>query len=89
MEAAFHSVWQKPDGTLVDVAPKRSSTARVYFLPDPRRSYKGRSLDNIRRPLRRDPPLLVYLETFEAMFELMNRGIRAHQTGESASLVMS
>jgi hypothetical protein len=82
VEAEFHAVWQKPDGALVDVAPKPSATARVLFLPDPKRRYEGRGVDNVRWPLRQDPVVIAYLTTFESMFELMNRGNRAGQHGE-------
>ena len=32
--ADFHSVWEKPDGTIVDVTPPKFGT-RVLFVPDP------------------------------------------------------
>lgn len=81
VEAEFHCVWRMPDGRLVDMAPKQSPTQRVLFLPDPTRIYEGRQVNNVRRPLRHDPVLLAYLSTFDAQFELLNRGDRAHQHG--------
>jgi hypothetical protein len=32
--ADFHSVWKKPDGTIVDVTPPKFGT-KVLFVPDP------------------------------------------------------
>ena len=82
VEAEFHAVWRKSDGMLVDVSPRPSPTARALFLPDPTRQYEGRSVDNVRVPIRQDPTLLEYLATFAAKFEIMNRGARADQRGE-------
>ena len=82
VEAEFHSIWRKPDGSLLDISPKKSATARVFFLPDPMRAYEGRQVNNIRIPVVGDPRLKAYLNTYSAEFELLNRGDRAGQHGE-------
>jgi hypothetical protein len=79
VEAEFHSVWEKPNGGLVDITPKQRETQQVFFLNDPYLKYEGRQLDNVRKPIKKAPLLFEYLKTFEAEFELMNRG------GESQS----
>ncbi len=79
VEAEFHSVWQQSSGELLDVTPKNHPIARVFFLPDPARKYEEKQVNNIRKALRLDPLLLAYLETFDAEFELLNRGERAIQ----------
>ena len=81
-EAEFHCVWKRPDGRLLDIAPKRAECARILFLTDGRRRYEGRQVNNLRRASRSDPDLLAYLHSFDAEFELMNRGERALQHGE-------
>ena len=81
VEAEFHAVWRMPDGSLIDKAPKQSPTQRVLFLADPARTYDGHQVNNVRSPLRPDPVLLAYLDTFDAQFELLNRGDRLGQHG--------
>ena len=82
VEAEFHCVWRAPGGRLIDVAPKKSPTTRILFVLDEQRRYEGHSVNNMRRPLRKDPAVAEYLSTFEDLFMLMNRGARAGQHGE-------
>ncbi len=79
VEAEFHAVWKQPTGELLDVTPKNHATSKILFLPDPSRRYEGRQINNVRRALRTSPTLDAYLATFNAEFELMNRGERAWQ----------
>ena len=81
VEAEFHAVWQSPSGGLLDVSSKKWDAARILFLPDPRRAYEGRQVNNLRRSLSIDPAVGEYLGTFDAEFEVMNRGDRAFQHG--------
>jgi hypothetical protein len=82
VEAEFHSIWRKPDGSLVDITPKQRETQKIFFLHDLNLKYEGRQLDNVRRPIKHYPLLFEYLKTFEAQFEIMNRGDRATLHGE-------
>jgi len=79
VEAEFHSVWRRPSGELLDVAPKNHETSKILFLPDPIRQYEGRQVNNVRKALRNDPLLNTYLETFSSEFDLLNEGERAWQ----------
>tara|TARA_R110000772_G_scaffold142476_1_gene252147 strand:- start:535 stop:990 length:456 start_codon:yes stop_codon:yes gene_type:complete len=36
--AEFHSVWERPDGVLVDVTPPKFGAKRILFIPDSRLS---------------------------------------------------
>ena len=82
VEAEFHAVWQSPDGNLLDISPKPKPSERILFLPDPAREYKGRQVNNVRRPLRQDPVVIGFLESCDNEFEFLNRGARAEQHGE-------
>lgn len=82
MEAEFHAVWASPTGELIDVTPKNRQVCRVLFLPDNHLVYSGRQVNNVRRPLSADPCVTEYFATFDAEFELLNRGARADQHGE-------
>jgi hypothetical protein len=81
IEAEFHTVWQQPDGTVVDLTPKIVPMPRILFLPDPRRSYKGRQVDNIRKPLNHDPAIKRFCELATLMHDEQNRGDLADYHG--------
>ncbi|MDC7699567.1 hypothetical protein [Vogesella indigofera] len=82
IEAEFHAVWQRPDGTLVDITPRTQSFESILFLPDPKKVYRGRQVDNVRRAL--SDSLLVnrLIQASEELFRAMNKGDLADQHGE-------
>jgi hypothetical protein len=82
VEAEFHAVWESPTGELLDGAPKGRPVKRILFLPDRGATYSGRQVNNVRRTLSADPCVSSYLATFDAEFELLNRGVRADQHGQ-------
>jgi hypothetical protein len=81
IEAEFHAIWRAPDGRPVDVTPRVDDERIIAFVPDPIRVFEGRSLDNIRRPLRDDPVIHEFISLAEARFEIINRGPKAVQFG--------
>lgn len=82
VEAEFHAVWRNPADQLIDIAPKKSATKRILFLPNPAKRYEGRQVNNERRAISRDPVIVNYLHAFDRKFEFMNRGERADMHGE-------
>lgn len=82
VEAEFHAVWASPTGDLIDVTPKNRQVSRILFLPGKDLVYSGRQVNNVRRALSLDPCVTEYFATFDAEYELMNRGDRADQHGE-------
>lgn len=85
VEAEFHSVWRSPDGELIDITPKRTRSARIYFVEDLVRSYDQVQVNNFRRPLSADPVLLRYLRIFDERFEIINRGERENEQAVTLS----
>lgn len=81
VEAEFHAVWQSPSGCLVDITPKSTSSSRILFLPQPGAVYTRRQVNNVRRAIGSDPEVEAYLRAHDAMFEFLNRGVRAEQHG--------
>lgn len=81
VEAEFHAVWRSPGGALTDITPKPQGEKQILFVPDPRRTYEGVVVDNIRHAVRDD--LLVHhlIKLSEAITRVMNRGERATQYG--------
>ncbi|MCC5091261.1 SEC-C domain-containing protein [Xanthomonas campestris] len=81
VEAEFHAVWISPAGEMIDITPKPEGEARILFVPDPRRRYKGLAIDNVRMPLRDDLLIKHFIQMSEAIVRVMNRGERASQYG--------
>lgn len=80
IEAEFHAVWQRPeDGALIDISPHPLPFSSISFLPDPQRVYLGRQVDNIRKPLSKDPKVRQFIYLMNRQFEILNRGARADQ----------
>lgn len=71
IEAEFHAVWQRPDGELVDVNPRRPHETRITFLPAPERSWPGNAVDNIRQALLDDPRVHAFIAQAEKRFDLL------------------
>ena len=82
VEAEFHAVWASPTGDLIDVTPKNRQVSRILFLPGKDLVYSGRQVNNVRRALSSDACVTKYFATFDAEYELMNRGVRADQHGD-------
>lgn len=84
IEAEFHTVWQDPQGNLIDLTPRPYHFETILFLPDPRREYRGRQVNNIRRPLVDDLDVTRFLHLATRRFEILNKGDLAEQHGELA-----
>ncbi len=54
IEAEFHAVWLSPANSFVDITPRDEPIDRILFLADHTRIYEGKSIDNVRRTLRKD-----------------------------------
>jgi hypothetical protein len=70
MKAEHHAVWQRVDGTTVDITPHINHAKRVLFLSDQSKKYDfktNRRLDNIRRALTNDEDVARLFE-IEAKF---------------------
>jgi hypothetical protein len=82
LEAEFHTIWQSPDRSLIDLTPKDFPVSRILFLPDPSREYTGIMVESIRRPLKKDARILRFCELWHERFLELNKGDLAHQYGK-------
>ena len=83
IEAEFHAVWSYPvGGKLFDIAKRQASFPTITFVADPTRSYEGRQVDNVRKPLTQDPGVRQYIDLMKRRFEILNTGALADQHGE-------
>jgi hypothetical protein len=81
IEAEFHAVWLNNEGKFIDITPKDVPTRKILFLPDPKMTYEGKQVNNIRRPLRHDPNIIGFIQACDDEFALRNKGERAYQQG--------
>lgn len=79
IEAEFHAVWEGDDGTQLDVAARPLMFPVITFLPDPVRTYQGRQVDNVRKPLSSDPRVRELIYLMGQRFGILNAGARADQ----------
>lgn len=82
IEAEFHCVWQRPDGVLVDITPREQDFDCILFLPDPKKVYRGRQVNNVRRPLSDSLLVRRLIDAHDELFRAMNKGDLADQHGE-------
>jgi hypothetical protein len=74
IEAEFHCVYERPDGSWVDITPKAVAIPRILFLRDDTRFYRGRQVDNVRRQLIPDSDVRRYFEVLTLIHKEMNKG---------------
>lgn len=67
LEAQFHAIWRRPDGSLVDVTP--NDERRILFLPDRTRVYRGRRTPSVQRPLSGAPQVLRFIQACKELHE--------------------
>jgi len=79
LDAEFHAVWKSAKGNLTDVTPSELDVNKILFLPDRKRKYYGRQLDNIRYNLSNNGLVDLIIEVSECNYLFMNHGDRAEQ----------
>lgn len=84
MEAEFHAVWLSPEGEFIDITPRPIQFKEIMFLPDPKRVYLGRQVDNIRIPLSKDQKVKEFIQLCEKIYKIMNEGELANKHGPIA-----
>ena len=91
IEAEFHGIWKSPENEFIDITPKQNNEKSILFLPDPRKKYKGKQVNNIRKPLTNNGLIAHYFLTYDALFAIKNYGEREYQfeiklVGEEAEI---
>lgn len=70
IEGEFHAVWKSPDGELLDVSRKDEGEQQILFIPDPRLSYAGETIDSIRIPIGKNPKIKHLISIKERFYRL-------------------
>ncbi len=79
IEAEFHSVWESPEGELVDIVPRLRPFTEIAFVLDANRRYENRQVDNVRKQLVIDNDVKRFLFLRQRRFAILNAGERALQ----------
>lgn len=74
IEAEYHAIWKSPTGDLIDITPKTCRTDEILFIPDPKRVYEGKDVDNIRKKLCRNNLVDDFIRLAECRFQLFSSG---------------
>ena len=74
LEAEFHSIWETPDGILIDVTPKQIHSDAITFLHEPKKQYEGRQVNNVRKPLVDSLTVRKFIEANNRIFNALNKG---------------
>lgn len=69
VEAEFHAVWLSPRGEMEEITPKRHGETSVLFVPDERRGYEGKVVDNVRVALDDDQLIRHFIRVSRAIVE--------------------
>ena len=77
VEAEFHAIWESQSGELLDIAPKPITPNKILFVPDRKRIYEGKQVDNVRINILGNRLVDDFIEVCEASFRLQNKGDRA------------
>lgn len=81
VESEFHSVWQSPNGTLVDITPRAMPVSRILFIPDHTRKFEGWQINNSRVQISNDSSVIEYLHLLDKKFDIINAGDRKFMFG--------
>lgn len=65
VEAEAHSIWENPDGELIDITPHDNGEKEILFLHDGGMEYSGESVGNIRLAITGSPLVAELIELGE------------------------
>jgi hypothetical protein len=83
IEAEFHAVWRKPDGSLVDITPKDDREIhRILFVEDKVRKYSATQTDNVRINITGNGLIDDLIEVEKAKYRFLNKDGRQNIIGE-------
>lgn len=75
-EAEHHAVWERQDGTLIDVTPRRDGQLYTHFATDQTAAYKGKHIDNVRLNITGNSLVDDLIVISEVQTDLLNTGTR-------------
>ena len=76
IEGEFHSVWRRPDASLLDVTFKQDRERQILFAPDRVRQFADLRVPTIRHAIGRDPRIKQFMELSERFQRLAGERYR-------------
>jgi hypothetical protein len=64
IEAEAHAVWESPTGEMMDVTSHTNGVSAVLFLADPKMTYDGNVIPNIRKALTLSPLVAEFISLY-------------------------
>lgn len=91
IEAEFHAVWKSQSKGIIDITPKLFPCSQILFLEDPKQSYDGSQVANIRLNISGNSLADDLIKVCECIFYISNKGDRAYKhelklSGEEAKM---
>lgn len=73
IEAEFHAIWVNRKKEYTDVTPKADKEDKILFLPDSKKTFAGKLIDNIRKPLVDNAETRTRIKVGKRKFEIRNK----------------
>jgi hypothetical protein len=64
IEAEAHAIWKSPTGEMFDITPHTNNETTILFLVDPKMTYAGNCIPNIRKALNSSPLVAEFITLF-------------------------
>jgi len=78
IEAEFHAVWINNVGKYIDITPTGDGENEILFLPDNKKVFSGKLIDNVRKPLLDDAYIRTSIKVSKKKFEIMCKYYTGH-----------
>lgn len=75
VEAEAHSIWESPEGQLVDITPHVYGEKEILFLRDDSMVYRGKTIVSKRMPLTHSPLAAEYIELMNERDRLISEAV--------------
>lgn len=64
IEAEAHAIWKSPTGEIFDITPHTNNETSILFVVDPKMTYAGNCIPNIRKALTSSPLVAEFIILF-------------------------
>lgn len=82
VEGIYHAIWKSDTDEYIDITPTIDNSRETLFLEDGRPLYKGQQIKSVMLNLSGTKMVDELIEMYDILYEIENRGDRAHISGE-------
>ena len=83
IEALLHAVWEDPNGALIDLRLNATPCRQILFVVDGNIQYDGKQIDSHRMNILGNQLVDDFIEIFEVIFRIYNKGDREYNNSLS------